>query len=179
MLQKSSMLRTLEIFFREPTHEHYLMDISRRIKLAHTSVKNNLTMLVKLNLISELIDKKGGRKFPVYKSNNQNRAFIKYKQVYNLNSILESGIIEFIEEKLTPKSLILFGSYRRGEDDEASDIDLFVECKKKEIEIIKYQQKLGRKVELHFSENFSLLPKELKNNIANGIVLIGFLEVFK
>ena len=96
-----------------------------------------------------------------------------------MNCILESGLVELIEEKLTPKSLVLFGSYCRGEDDETSDIDLFLECKREGISADKFQQKLGRKIELHFSENFSLLPKELKNNIANGIVLSGFLEVYK
>ena len=179
MLQKSSIVRTLEIFFREPNKEQYLMDISRSIKLAHTSVKSNLTRLVKMNLITESIEKRGERKFPAYRAKKESKSFRNYKQVYNLNCILESGLVEFIEEKLTPKSLVLFGSYCRGEDDETSDIDLFLECKREGISADKFQQKLGRKIELHFSENFSLLPKELKNNIANGIVLSGFLEVYK
>ena len=60
-----------------------------------------------------------------------------------------------------------------------SKIDLFVECKKEELNLEKFEKKLGRKIELHFNEDFTLFPKELKNNIINGIVLSGFLEGYK
>ena len=173
------MFKIAEIFFINPTRQHYLMDISRRINLAHTSVKKNLDKLVKLGLIIKLIESKGGRKFPIYKANLQSRSFKKYKVIYNLSSILESNITEFIEEKLAPKSIILFGSYQRGEDIEDSDIDIFVECKKEKLNLGKFEKKLGRKIELHFKENFSSYPAELKNNIINGTMLSGYLESYK
>ncbi len=179
MLQKSSMDRTVEVFFRNPTKKHYLMDISRNIGLAHTSVKKNLDKLINLGLIVESIEKKGKRKFPLFKANRDNKLFKKYKTIYNISSILESKIIEFIEEKLMPKSIVLFGSYQRGEDIEKSDIDLFIECKKDELDISSFEKKLGRNVELHFNDNFNSYSKELKNNIINGIVLSGFLEGYK
>ena len=179
MLQKSSTLKTAEIFFLNPTKEHYLMDISRNIGLSHTSVKKNLDKLIKLGLINEIIERKGTRKFPLYKSNTDNNLFKRYKITYNISSILESNLIDFIEKKLTPRSIVLFGSYARGEDVESSDIDLFVECKKEELNPEKFEKKLGRKIELHFNENFTSYPKELKNSIINGITLSGFLEVYK
>lgn len=179
MLQKSSAYRTAEIFFTMPHKEHYLMDISRNIKLAHTSVKKNLNQLVKIGLITESVEKKGGRTFPIYKANKDNKIFKRYKIIYNLSSVYDSGIIDFIEEKLMPKSIVLFGSYQRGEDTENSDIDLFIECEKEELNPKTFEKKLGRKIELHFKEDFTLYPKELKNNIINGIVLSGFLEGYK
>jgi len=179
MLQKSSILRTAEIFFILPTKEHYLMDISRKIKLAHTSIKKNLDKLIKLGLITESIEKRGKRDFPLYKSNRDSKLFKKYKIIYNISSILESNLIEFIEEKLMPKSIVLFGSYQRGEDTENSDVDLFIQCKKQELDIRIFEKKFGRKIELHFKEDFTIYPKELKNNIINGVVLSGFLEGYK
>jgi|SRR3989344_4384085 len=179
MLQKSSIQRVLEIFFISPTKEQYLMNISRKIGLAHTSVKKNLDTLIKLGLIIETAEKKGNRKFPLYKADINNECFKKQKSVYNLASILESGIVGLVEGKLTPKSIVLFGSYRRGEDIETSDIDLFVECKKQALDLEKFEKKLSRKVELHFNEKFASYPKELRNNIINGIVLSGFLEGYK
>jgi len=155
------------------------MDISRSSRLAHTSVKKNLDMLVRLGLIIKSIEKKGRREFPFYKANINNKNFKKYKIVYNILVLLESNLIDFIEEKLMPKSIVLFGSYLKGEDAKNSDIDLFIECKNEEIDIRVFEKKLGRKVELHFKENFILYPKELKNNIINGIVLSGFLEGYK
>ena len=179
MLQKSSMLRIAEFFFVNPTKKNYLMNISRSVGLAHTSIKKNLDKLARLGLIIESIEKKGGRKFPLYKANTNNRLFKEYKIVYNLSSLLESGVISFIEEKLMPKSVIVFGSYRRGDDIEKSDIDIFVECKEEEINLNKFEKKLGKKIQLHFKENFTLYSKELKNNIINGIVVSGFLEGYK
>lgn len=179
MLQLCSMDRTIEVFFANPTKKHYLMDISRTIGLAHTSVKKNLDKLIKLGLILESVEKKGDRKFPLYQANLDNKLFKKYKTVYNISTIFKSKIIEYIEEKLMPKSIVLFGSYQRGEDVEKSDIDLFIECKKNELDTSSFEKKLGRKIELHFNDNFNSYSKELKNNIINGIVLSGFLEGYK
>ncbi len=179
MLQKSSIFRTAEIFFVNPIKEHYLMDISRSIGLAHTSVKKNLDKLVKSGLVIKFAEKKGGRKFPLYKANTNNRLFKEYKMIYNLSSLLESDVIEFIEEKLMPKSIVVFGSYQRGEDTESSDIDIFAECKEEKLNLDKFEKKLDRKIQLHLKENFALYPKELKNNIINGIVVGGFLEGYK
>ena len=155
------------------------MDISRTAGLAHTSVKKNLKKLVKSGLVLESAERKGGRKFPIYRANLSEKSFKSYKLIDNLSSLLESGLIEFIEEKFAPKSIVLFGSYARGEDIESSDIDLFVECKEEELDTRAFEKKLGRKIELHFGEIFISYPKELKNNIINGIVLMGFLEGYK
>lgn len=179
MLQKSSMDRTAEVFFVNPTKKQYLMDISRTIGLAHTSVKKNLDKLVKMGLLIESVEQKGGRKFPLYLANLENKTFKRYKIIYNISSVLQSKLIEFIEEKLMPKSIVLFGSYQRGEDIEKSDIDLFVECKKEEVDMSLFEKKLGRKIELHFNDNFNSYSKELKNNVINGVVLSGFLEGYK
>lgn len=179
MLQKSSIERTTEVFFIEPTKKHSLADISRSIRLAHTSVKKNLNDLAKIGIIKGLLEKKGRRKFPIYSANTDSKLFKRYKVVHNILSILGSGLIEFIEERATPKSVVLFGSYQRGEDTEESDIDLFVECKKEDLDTKIFQKRLRRKIELHFKEDFTSYPKELKNNIINGIVLSGFLEGYK
>ena len=175
MLQKCSTYKTLEIFFICPTKEQYLTDISKKVRLAHTSVRNNLHKLIKEGIITQRLEVKGNRKFPLYKANESSK-FRKLKMLYNISSILESGIIEFIEEKLTPKSIVLFGSFARGEDDETSDIDLFVECKAEGIGLKDFERRLNRKIELHFNEKFSTYPEELRDSIINGIVISGFLE---
>ena len=42
-----------------------------------------------------------------------------------------------------------------------------------------FEKKLKKRIQIHFKENFSSYPKELKNNIINGIIIYGFLEAFK
>ena len=176
MLQKSSILNTLNVFFEEPTRRHSLIDISRKISLAHTSVKKNIKGLIDLGFIKKEIETKGTRKFPVYIANRSYKRFTQVKKINNLDSLLKSGLVEFLEEKLMPKCIVVFGSYSKGEDIEESDIDLFIESKKTEINCIPFEKKLKRKIELHFKERFNDYSKELKNNILQGIVLNGFLE---
>ena len=133
----------------------------------------------KEELILKIVEKKGRRNFPLYKANLSEKRFKRYKRIFNIYSLLESGLIEYIEEKLSPKSVVLFGSYEHGDDDEESDIDIYLECKKEEIETEKFEKKLKRKLQLHFNERFSTYSNELKNNIINGFILSGFLEGYK
>jgi len=169
----------MEFFFLKPSNSHYLMDISRTIGLSHTSVKKNLVALVKSEILTESIEKKGERKFPVYKANTNNERFKSYKIMYNLTILLESGTIDFIEKILMPKSIVIFGSYRRGEDTEKSDIDIFVECAEDKLNLDNFEKKLQRKIQLHFNSDFNSYPKELKNNIINGVLMKGFLEGYE
>jgi predicted nucleotidyltransferase len=155
------------------------MEISKKIKLAHTSVKQQLEKLLAEKLIIEHIDKKGTRKFPTYKANLENKEFFKYKKIFNYKKIVLSGIIEYLDNKFMPKCIILFGSYQRGEDTEDSDIDIYIQCKQEIIHLTKFEKVIDRKIELHFNEQFNKYPKELKNNISNGIVLSGFLEAYE
>ena len=179
MLQKCSMERTLETFFREPFKIQYLIDISKKNQIAHTSIKKNLNELTKEGLIIEQIEKKGKRKFPTYKANFNNPIFRQLKIINNLSILNDSNLIHYIEDKLSPKCIILFGSFRKGEDTENSDIDLFIECDEENIDIKKYAKILKKDIQLHFKKNFDEYPKELKNNIVNGIVLSGYIEVYK
>ena len=96
MLQKSSIMITAGIFFVNPTKKNYLMDISRKIGLSHTSVKKNLDELVKLGLVIESVEKKGARKFPIYKANIDNRLFKDYKIIYRKISMIKSQIIVIV-----------------------------------------------------------------------------------
>ena len=179
MLQKSNTLQVLKPFFIEPNKEHYLIDISRNIRLAHTSVKTNLIKLVKEGLIQEKILKKGRRRFPVYNAITNNKEFKRQKILNNIKSLYDSGFVDFLEDKLAPRAIVLFGSYRRGEDTEDSDIDIFIEGIEEEINLTVLEKEFKRKIQLHFKKDFTEYSKELKNNIINGIVLQGFLEGYK
>ena len=74
--------------------------------------------------------------------------------------------------------IILFGSASNGDDVEGSDIDVFIQAPEKKLNLLQYEKKLNREINLLFEENFSRLSKELKNNVINGIILKGYLKVF-
>lgn len=177
MLQNCTIWKVAGVFFDEPAKEHYLIEISRKVKKSHTSVKQHLETLKKIGIIKETTEKKGKRKFPIYKADLEKKKYRYYKKIHNLEKI--KNLTDFLNDTLMPKNIILFGSYSRGEDTEDSDIDLSLECEKQEINLNKFEKELNRKIQLHFKSNFRDYPKELKNNIINGIVLQGYLEGFK
>jgi len=165
MIQKCSQWKVLRIFFLEPTRIHYIKEIARKIGLAHTSVKKHL-----LEIANEgLIKKTKGEIFSGYKADRENPEFIFYKKINNLIELKKSGIIEIIKERY-PKSIILFGSYEKGEDIETSDIDLFIDSKKFDIETEKLEKSLNRGIHIIFKGEES---KSLSEGILQGTLLFG------
>lgn len=176
MLQNCNLWNVATVFFERPEKDFELLEISRKIKLAHTSVKNHLGTLIKLNIVKKGTVGFGNKKNPCYSANRANSVFIHYKKLYNYDLLQKSGIISFIQEKCQPNTIVCFGSFAKGEDSVESDIDLFVESSEIELSLDKFERKLTRKIELHFKKNFKKYPPELKNNIMNGATLFGFLE---
>ena len=145
ILQKCSIWKVAEIFFLEPTKVHFIKEISRKIKLAHTSVKKHLLDLTEMGFI----EKSKKEIFEGYKAKRENPNFIFYKKIANLILLKESGLIEELKEKYPP-SIILFGSYNKGEDIESSDIDIFLNCKKFKINLKKFEHYLNRNIHILF-----------------------------
>ena len=176
MLPDSTTTKIMKIFFYEPTKRHYLKEISRKARIAHTSVMKELNFLLKENLIKKHLEKRGSRNFPIYTADFRNPRHKTLKSINNLESMMFSGLIERIVEKTTPSCIILFGSYARGEDTEDSDIDLFIEGEQEDLNLEDFEKNFKRKIDLHFNPDFKSYPKELKNNIMNSIKIYGFLD---
>jgi len=165
ILQKCSIWRVAEIFFAEPTKVHFINEISKKINLAPTSVKVHLNALVKDGLIEETRTEI----FKGYKAKRDNPEFIFHKKISNLISLNSSGIIELLKEHY-PKSIILFGSYNKGEDIETSDIDIFVDSKKFKVDIENSEKYLKREIHILFKEEVS---KDIIESINQGTILFG------
>lgn len=175
LLQDYNLYRVLNVFFDDPVKDSQLREISRIIKLHHKSVSIYIKKLLQLNLIKE--NKK--TLYKSYNANTENERFKKYKKTFNQIKIYESGLVDYLEEKIMPNCMVMFGSYAKGTDIKTSDIDLFVEAKEEKIELDLFEKKMGRKIHLVFEREFKDLSKELKNNIINGVTLQGSLRVFK
>ncbi len=170
MVQKNtpSLFAVIEVFFKEPTEIHFIKEISRKINLAPTSVRNIIKYLGK----NHLIVKKKSKPFDGYTANRENEDFIFYKKIYNLYSLKD--LINEIANKIYPSAIVLFGSYSRGEDVLSSDIDLLVLSKtKKEINIFSNEKILERKINLLIIDKLEKLDEPIRKKINNGIVLYG------
>lgn len=181
MIQKYSIWRVLQVFFDDPLPDEgfTIRWISRHIGLAPTSVKLHLDALSRHEPQGyPLVIRSEGRSYPAYRANRDSELFRFYKKMDIIFRIHESGLIDYISDKCSPDAIILFGSASRGEDTKGSDIDIFVEAEEKALDLNRYEKVLKRHIELHFNTNINKIPKELRNNIINGIKLEGYLKVF-
>ncbi|MBS3073498.1 nucleotidyltransferase domain-containing protein [Candidatus Pacearchaeota archaeon] len=125
-----------------------------------------------------LIKKQIKRKIPFYTAIRDNPNFILYKKLSILFELNDIGLIDYLWDKLSPESIVLYGSFVKGESIEDSDIDLFILGKERKVDITKFEDKLDKKIHLFFKESLKEIPNELKNNILNGVILKGYLQVF-
>ncbi len=172
---ETSKQKILETLFRFPEKEFTLSELATLGGVA----KQNMTAIVK-RLIQEnlILVKRIGRIWRI-RAYTDHKHFKNMKRIYNLYLLYESELLEEINKKYPhPRSVILFGSYGRGDDESTSDIDIAIELdKKQEYEIQKMKNKnLGKTIQIHLFHR-TMIDKNLFSAIANGILLSGFLEV--
>lgn len=167
-------------FFSFPDRAIGLNDLSEELGIAKTTAKRVVLTLVEDKFLT-LEDI--GRIWRI--SCNKGHFFNFSKKIaYNLMLIYESGILAEIHKIIpNPRAIVLFGSYRKGDDTEKSDIDIAVEVlDNKGLRMIELGviPQIGFRIDVKvnlfvFSRN--KVDLNLFSNIANGIVLEGFLEV--
>lgn len=100
---------------------------------------------------------------------------ISLKRIENLKQILP--LTNFLKDKFPGTTIVLFGSYSRGEDTVDSDIDLaIIGSKEKPLDLTKFEKELERPIRINYFQDLKI-NKNLKANIMNGITLHGFIEI--
>jgi predicted nucleotidyltransferase len=184
MLRKDNRYKILRVFFDNPNPKgvgFQLREISRKVNIAPPSVKKYLDELSKEEGYGYPLIIKGEHRvhrYPVYMANRASEYFRFLKKIDMITRLYESRILQYLYEKCIPGAIVLFGSASKGEDLEDSDVDLFLLCKERKLDIGRYEDCLKRRISVLFEENFNKLSKELKNNILNGVILQGYLKVF-
>ena|SRR3989344_2935360 len=155
-----------------PTRTFYVRELSRELKIHPNTIISATDELEK----EKLIIKRKLKHIVEIKANFENKKFIERKRISNLRRVYESGIIEFLENKYSPKAIVLIGSYSLGEDIEKSDVDIvIITDKKDEVNLERFEKILERKI--HFIRaNYKNISEEFYINLINGIVLYGYIE---
>lgn len=168
--------KILGMFFEEPEREFYVRELAKSLKKSPTTISKYLNQLDKEGLL--VSSNKFGHLF--FKA-NASKKFNEFKIHHNIKKIRDSGIVEYFNEKFDPSAIVLFGSFAKGKNIKRSDIDfLIISPSKREIDVKKYENKLGHEIQIFVHSKDSLKKmknKDLVNNFINGIVLEGHMEV--
>lgn len=163
-------------FFLHPMAQYGVRELARVTRTDTKTVMKYLQELVKKKIVIKNQEK---GKFPYYEANRISYLYRHEKSEILIKKIIESGLIEFLEQQLSPKSIVLFGSIQKGTYHKESDIDIFVQAAYKREDLSSFTKKLGHQVQLFCEENMHNLSKGLLENIYNGLVLSGKVEVVK
>ena len=174
MLGKNNSYKVLKIFLDSPIENFRLREIARLSGISPPSVMNYLAEFIK----ERLIDKNIKNKIPIYTAIRDNLIFILYKKLSIIFELNNSGLVEYLWEKLSPETIILYGSFAKGESVENSDIDLFILGEERSLDLKKFEKKLNKNIHLFFKKSFKELAPEIRNNILNGIILKGYIKAF-
>jgi predicted nucleotidyltransferase len=174
LYRKITQLTVLELFINNPYERYYLRETARILDISPMTVKRAFDLLVQ----DRLLLREEFKNQILYKANMNSQAFLHLKIAYNLAWFEQVSLVDRIKEKLPGlSSLILYGSFARGEDDKTSDIDLLsISPVKAEVTLSQY---LGRDTSLVIFSPSEWKEQSQKNKafyidvITEGIVLLG------
>lgn len=157
--------------------------LARPLERTQAGIIKAIPELEKEGLVKIKKDKDSGRWS--IELNRDNPKAVALKRVDNLKRVYRSGIGDFLKNNFPGTTIILFGSYARGEDvwineeeGHTSDIDIAViGTKGKEIGLTRFEKILERTIIINFYNSFKEIHKNLKDNILNGILLSGSVDI--
>lgn len=169
IFEATNSLKVLSYLVQHPGKEFLNSEIKKATLVSRAGVYVTLKELVRQGLVSQ--ERKGKVIFyRVIYDDSAIKQFKILKNVFALRTIVS-------KLKLSSRKIILYGSYSRGENDSASDIDLFIISKdpqvtKEAISFIKTKQKLQPVIKTSSEiANFKESEKVFMQEVERGIVL--------
>lgn len=160
------MLELLNRFkpFFEDTHREY--SVREYARLCNLSPPTASSFLKRTEKDGITISRKQGM-YIYYRANRESSFFRDIAKAY-WRSTLKSMFYK-LNKDFVFKKPILFGSISKGDNTSESDIDLFVNIEKRDLNLSEIEKKLKRKIQVHFRE--SIKNEHLRNNIEKGVVI--------
>jgi predicted nucleotidyltransferase len=165
-------LNNLKVFFENPSKEINVREFARILKISPATASKKLERFSK----EKMLKKRKFKNFNLFQLNIENEEIIEIKKFYNLKKLKESGLIEELNKFYLKPTIILFGSFYEGFDNESSDVDLVIISEKdKEFnQKEKFEKKLKKRLQIFVVKKISEIKnKHLINNILNGTKIQG------
>ena len=168
--------QTIQLLFIKAGTALNQRQIARALNVTPPAILKALPRLKQENFITQNQDPESKR-WSV-RLNRNNHRVIQLKRAHNLKQIYISGLADFLEKEFAGACVIVFGSYSKGEDTFTSDVDIaIIGRKQKQPLLSNFEQTLERKININYYDSFNRIHKHLKENLCNGIVLAGGIEL--
>lgn len=176
---RKSVFRIAELIFNKPTDVFHLRLLVKETGFSTTAVTQAIDELQQFSIVSV-------EKTPIttnIKANLESEAYTFYKLVFNLYRSKRYLVVDKLVDLFKkPIAIVLFGSFAKGEDVEASDIDILILTpNKKTPEVDKFisvcEKEFNRHINLMIMPSLEKSDPAFRNSIANGIVLYGYVKV--
>ncbi|MEA3379038.1 MAG: nucleotidyltransferase domain-containing protein [Nanoarchaeota archaeon] len=162
------IINKLKPFFED---NYRRINVRKYARMQKISPPNASTFLKKINK-EGLLNKEEENRYIYFYANRNNKTFTTLQRVYYLNLFEKIGLLDYLEKELVTPTIILFGSYAKGEINQNSDIDLAIFSPSKKINLEKFEKKLGKTIQVFsFRKKEDIKNKNLLNNILNGFIL--------
>ena len=162
------IINNLSSFFEDCYRRVNVREYARIMKISPPTASNILKLYHKENLLK----KETYKNYILFYANKEDKTFRDLSRIFWDKKLKE--FTEYLEKSLINPTIILFGSLSKAETKKDSDIDLAIFSYKKDINILKYEKKLKRKIQIFwFNSIQDIKSKELANNIINGYLIRG------
>ena len=162
------IINDLKPFFENCYARINIRQYARMMKITPPTASSLLKLYEKEGLLLSVRD----RNYIMFYANRESKVFIELARLYWQYKLTE--LVEFLENKLTSPTLVLFGSLSKAEAKPDSDIDLAIFAVKRNVDSGRFEKKLKRKIQIFwYSSPKDVTSKELRNSIINGYVLAG------
>ena len=150
--------------------------LATALDVSQPAISKAIPSIRKHGIINTQKDKDSGRW--LIELNRDEPWVMELKRADNLRLVYESGLSGFLEQEFPGGTIILFGSFSRGDDTVESDIDIaIIGRKEKEVRLETYEKILGKRIVINFYSSLKDIHKDLRENLCNGIVLTGGIEL--
>jgi len=158
----------LNLYFTNPNKRFYLRELERILGFSAGNIRRELIKLKKKGLF--LTENKGNLTY--YYLNKSFPLFQELKSIISKTSGAPKMIKDSLKKIKEIEYAFIYGSFAKGEEKEASDIDLFIIGKVNEDKLIDETNKLEKKLQREI--NFTLYEKsdfEQKKKEGNPFIL--------
>lgn len=158
----------LNLYFANPNKKFYLRELERILDFSVANIRRELIKLKKIGLFR--IENRGNLTY--YYLNKSFPLFQELKSIISKTSGAPRMLKESLKKVKGIECAFIYGSFAKGEEKEASDIDLFIIGKVDEGKLIDEANKLEKKLQREV--NFTLYEKgdfEQKKKEANPFIL--------